>query len=351
MQKMVVDAAKAKKYQEFIRRMFFMRQLGTILCLISYLSVMVHLYTATWIYVLMLVNTFAWPILAYLYNSRHQNPVRAEYRALSIEGFFAGVWIALMGINPFPTIITITIVLSDRFSVGGVRLISKVILLMFIGFISTWLLAGRPIFWNFKPEIIISSLPLATIYILALSFMLRQMLEKLKIKTDQLEKIALNDPRLQIANRHYFETKVNGLFKHPDSQKKAHAYLLLIDIDNFKQVNDQFGHETGDELLLALAEVIRSTVSPADLPARFGGDELAILVFRERLAEVHELAEQILNKTRRIRLQGQQQTVFSVSIGIACAENLNDATEWLRKADQALYQVKRSGRNNISMGA
>jgi diguanylate cyclase len=348
MKKVIIDKSyKHKTHRNFLMRMFIMRQLGTTLCFISYVTVIRDMNYPSWVIVIMVVNAFVWPSWAFYWNSRQSSSVPAEYRALIIDAFFGGIWIAMMGINPFPSIMTITILIADRYSAGGFRLIRKVILAIIAGFVLTWFPLDCPTNWVFKEHIIWATLPLATVYLLGLSIMLRNIFVQLENKTKELEQLALTDVRLQIANRRHFERSMDEIFESTNKAKKLSAYLLLIDIDHFKQVNDKYGHEIGDEMLMAISTVIRQTVGINDIPARFGGDELAIIAFRNSLSEVQQLAEKILQQVQLIKLLEHDDFLLTASIGIASASKIQNATEWFRKADQALYQVKRAGRNGI----
>ncbi|NPV92699.1 MAG: diguanylate cyclase [Firmicutes bacterium] len=124
--------------------------------------------------------------------------------------------------------------------------------------------------------------------------------------------------------------------------------LVLIDIDHFKGVNDEMGHETGDRVLVSIVNAISSGLRKSDIFGRLGGEEFAVILpetNRETAAVVSErLLQAVFN--HRIEFQGKRHTV-TISAGIAVCENgsMLSIEELLRKADKALYQAKESGRN------
>ena len=110
---------------------------------------------------------------------------------------------------------------------------------------------------------------------------------------------------------------------------------ILVDVDDLKSINDNYGHVTGDELLVSVAEAIRESVRASDICARFGGDEFLIFAAGCDLDAATEIARRILSKVRS-----------GVSIGIDIAPLTEAKFENMyRRADQALYQAKGAGRN------
>lgn len=122
--------------------------------------------------------------------------------------------------------------------------------------------------------------------------------------------------------------------------------LFIIDIDHFKQVNDTYGHLVGDEVLLQVAEILRTSVRETEYVGRIGGDEFSIFMKNIYAKDyVEEKAEQILTKIRNIRTKDITEEI-TASIGI-CMSNHADQYEWVfEMADEAMYEVKERGRNH-----
>jgi diguanylate cyclase (GGDEF)-like protein len=121
--------------------------------------------------------------------------------------------------------------------------------------------------------------------------------------------------------------------------------VLLLDLDGFKQINDSFGHEAGDQVLIAVSQRLRGCLRPADTVARLGGDEFTILLEDiTDLAEATRVAERIAGSLRTSFMVEGHETTVSTSIGIAVNEPRDlDPSDMLRNADRAMYEAKSRG--------
>jgi diguanylate cyclase (GGDEF)-like protein/PAS domain S-box-containing protein len=125
--------------------------------------------------------------------------------------------------------------------------------------------------------------------------------------------------------------------------------LLLIDLDNFKDVNDSFGHKAGDDLLKGIAGLFRQRTRRTDVLARLGGDEFGLLLSRADAAQAATVAGELVNALHHhVAALGEQNVHISASIGVALFDGLSDI-EMLAYADLAMYEAKESGRNRFSL--
>ena len=123
-------------------------------------------------------------------------------------------------------------------------------------------------------------------------------------------------------------------------------------MDHFKQINDTYGHQAGDEVLQRIAELLRDAARrPLDMPVRMGGEEFALLLYGSDLADAAETAERLRESLVHLALehaQSQTAAVVTLSIGVACIHTGEAPLEELyAKADQALYRAKAEGRNRV----
>lgn len=170
----------------------------------------------------------------------------------------------------------------------------------------------------------------------------------------QAEKAALaheagHDALTELPNRRRFTEKLEELSGR--GRPGDLIAVLFLDLDGFKDVNDRFGHDVGNDLLVAVAGRLRSCVRPGDLVARMGGDEFTILLTRlESVAPAVEVAERICSMlTESFRL-GASEMRISTSIGIAVAEaDSADSGDLLRRADVAMYRAKSQGKAGWAM--
>jgi diguanylate cyclase (GGDEF)-like protein/PAS domain S-box-containing protein len=164
---------------------------------------------------------------------------------------------------------------------------------------------------------------------------------------DAIEKLAYNDPLTNLPNRILFNDRLKIAMASAARHNKKFAFIV-IDLDKFKEINDKYGHKTGDELLVFVGSRIESMLRKNDTIARFGGDEFILL-----LTEINDkedaaiVAEKILGTFREQFILGGYKLSIGISMGISFyPDDGIDSDTLFRKADAALYQVKESGRNN-----
>src|SRR5918995_1235918 len=171
---------------------------------------------------------------------------------------------------------------------------------------------------------------------------LEQAVRQLESLQHELERKALYDSLTQLANRSLFHNRL----EHALQSRRPGVCVLLLDIDEFKAINDSHGHHAGDELLRAVAERLRGCLREGDTAARLGGDEFALLLDRAGgEVDAVAVAKRLLGDFEsRIPVAGERLRVH-VSIGIAVGRPGKDGSdEMMRKADVALYEAKRRGK-------
>lgn len=331
----------------FVRRMYLMRILGTFLCFFPILSVLVEHQQPLWMMILLAVNAFIWPTIAFLRARNSATPLTLEHQHLVIDAAAGGFWIAMMAVNPLPSVVIATILLSDRLSAGGFELMRKAGAVMLAVFAVTWLTQGMAFNPLVTSRTMLATLPLIAIYLIALSVLTDNIARKLRNKSRELERIAMMDPLLDIANRRLLEKRI--LFELEKlNQTARHSALMFIDIDNFKDVNDRFGHKMGDTLLVTVSKILHVATRKTDTPARLGGDEFVILLPDTSLEEAHRVATRIMDAAAVMTVASDQTFRCTLSIGIAsAAPGMISMTDWLKAADDALYRAKREGKNQI----
>lgn len=162
---------------------------------------------------------------------------------------------------------------------------------------------------------------------------------------DQLTYQAMHDALTGLANRSLLQERVAAAISRA-KRRKTDVFLLFLDLDNFKTVNDTLGHDAGDVLLCTVADRLRTSLRLSDTPARLGGDEFAVLLEDiEHSAEELSIAERLLHEIQRpIEIHGKH-VLVGASIGIAKHRMLESTDHLLRNADVAMYTAKRNGKN------
>ena len=164
-----------------------------------------------------------------------------------------------------------------------------------------------------------------------------------------VQELAITDPLTQVANRRYF-------FEHADKElQRAQRYhrslaLIMFDIDHFKTTNDRYGHLVGDQVLVELALLCSQQIRGIDLLARLGGEEFVILMPETSLSHALDVAERLRKEVEQHVFQVHNSS-FSISISLGVAAILHqdglNITQYLERADQAMYAAKRAGRNRV----
>lgn len=151
----------------------------------------------------------------------------------------------------------------------------------------------------------------------------------------------------QLANRAYFDEKLSEMIKLRKRYADPFA-LMMIDLDNFKEINDSYGHPAGDRILKGVAFKIKEALRGSDFLARFGGDEFAVILIKTGGKSAADVAWKLCTNLRESRfLLDSTSITTTLSIGVAEAVAEDTEESLLTRADQALYRVKEVGRNSV----
>lgn len=171
----------------------------------------------------------------------------------------------------------------------------------------------------------------------------------LGIETEIARRDAMLDPMTNTLNRTHFirEIEENRTTEFKDS------FFLMLDADNFKTINDTFGHAAGDKALISITETIRDTIREEDIVGRLGGEEFGIYLRNVSRKMAEEIAERIRERVEcsPIKVGGHQPHKITVSIGAVFAAKEHDITELMHQADRNLYRAKGNGRNRVVFDA
>ncbi len=182
--------------------------------------------------------------------------------------------------------------------------------------------------------------------------MVAERTEQLEAAKSQLEKIAYFDPLTDIPNRRFFIDQVKRQVKSCN-RRSAMIGFGLIDIDDFKQVNDKYGHDVGDIVLIRLSELFKKLFRADDAFCRYGGEEFAFAVSIDKDSELELLASRITKAIQKLEIELDNQKIIhiTVSIGIKrCnCDNKVDFENEIKQADKALYQSKHGGKNRYTV--
>jgi diguanylate cyclase (GGDEF)-like protein len=163
---------------------------------------------------------------------------------------------------------------------------------------------------------------------------------------DQLLVLARKDPLTGVGNRRALDEKLRDVCA-AQTRANVPASLILLDIDNFKGFNDEFGHAAGDQILVRLTEIIDLRIRITDGLYRIGGEEFVVVLDGQEKEKARRLAEQLrtLVEANELAPAGS----VTISLGVAELGHGELPAQWLKRADVALYESKRAGRNKTSL--
>lgn len=161
----------------------------------------------------------------------------------------------------------------------------------------------------------------------------------------QVEHHATHDGLTDLPNRQGLERVLARMSFRVSEHHTYTSCLLMIDLDNFKVINDGFGHDVGDALLRHVAKQLRASVRQEDIVARLGGDEFAILLHGIHRNGVDEFVQRLLGNLRVPLLHGELEVATTGSVGLAFCDGVSSPAELMRHADLAMYQAKQQGRD------
>jgi len=165
----------------------------------------------------------------------------------------------------------------------------------------------------------------------------------------ELYSMAVTDGLTSLYTKRYFLRKISE-FVDRFRVDKVGFWVMLLDLDHFKEVNDGYGHPVGDQVLALIAGLIRKNLRHGDIPCRYGGDEFIVLLRGEELEDVVKVAERIRRKVAVHVFLIDDNPPFNktISVGLACfPHHFRTGEEVVTAADSALYQAKKFGRNRV----
>ena len=296
----------------------------------------------------MVLPCFAWPHVAYLLTLRSADPYRTETRNLLIDSALTAALVPLMHFNLLPSVLLVTLTLVDKITTGIRGLWARALVVMLVAGAASTLLTGM----HWAPEtsmrVMVACLPVMVLHTLSVSIVSYQLIRKATHNNLMLDELRRVDALTGLFVRgHWQEQAEAALRRHHNTNQPA--CMLMMDIDHFKQINDQHGHTVGDEVIRALAHVVRGNVRAGDCAGRYGGDEFAIVLPGMQAKDALAIAHRIREQTEGVRLRSLPGVRITSSIGVAPADHRHsNLRAWIDAADTALYAAKNGGRNRVA---
>lgn len=177
---------------------------------------------------------------------------------------------------------------------------------------------------------------------------IKSLQDKLKQSNQMLLELSHTDPLTGLNNRRFMMEGLRKEFERSE-RKNAPLSMIMIDIDHFKTINDNYGHQKGDAVLRDLARLLKKHLREYDTAARYGGEEFALILPETGMPEAGQVAERLRQATEELIFEDVNDLRMTASFGIAStqAETVQSVDDLIREADYALYNAKRGGRNRV----
>lgn len=181
--------------------------------------------------------------------------------------------------------------------------------------------------------------------VLGMSMMINDM-SKMNLQTEKLQFLSNHDSLTRIPNRRFFKERVQRLISG-----NTQVVIVMFDVDYFKNYNDSYGHQAGDEVLRTIADILQENMRGSDIVGRYGGEEFVICFQNPgNIEDVEKIAERFRRKVEQYQFPGEEKQPnqkLTISLGISTASSVKSMDQLIQEADQALYQAKGKGRNRV----
>ena len=335
----------------FARRVRLPRMAGLATMFFPIAGVLVTQPVAGGWWLLLVGWAFVWPHLAWQLASRSADPRSNELYNLKADAIIAGIWIGLMGVNAFPTAALLMMTSMNMMGAGGLRLFTAGTLLTTLAALATLQMASIPPLFASSALQGWLTLPVLIFYPVLFAWVSYQTAIRLAEHKRRLELMSTRDGMTGVFNRRHWEDLLRNEF---DSCRRHHrdATMLLIDIDHFKTINDTWGHDIGDEAIIAITHQLQLTLRGSDIIGRFGGDEFAVIMSNTAADSAIAAMSRVHERLAQLSLPGAPLVKLCISVGVApLTPPMGHYREWLKAADVALYKAKNAGRNRTEVAA
>jgi len=293
-----------------------------------------------------LFTCYFWSYLAFLRAKKSKTPFLSERNNLLFDSFIAGTWVSLLHFNLLPAVLLLTITTADKISSGIKKLWLRSLPFVLAGVLIPTIFTQFAFQPHTSTYVILACLPILLLHTFFVSFGSYKLIRKVQKQNAKLKKLSEVDFLTHVYNRRYWQEKVEVMIEKCRGTHKT-ASIILVDIDDFKSINDKLGHSIGDDVLKNIATIIKEAMPVEAIVGRFGGDEFAAVIPCQ-LSDSIQIAQLIRDKISPINHNNKLSISYSVSIGLAeIDKDKCNLRNWFDSADQYLYQAKSNGKNQI----
>lgn len=281
-----------------------------------------------------------WPLLAQWLSQRSAHSDSSDVILAFVDGLVIGLWIALTHFNLLASCVMLLILLHCTYALQSARHAVLGLAGAIAGMAVCGVLTSFAIQLNAQTAAVIGSLAGLAVYLAAQGMATGHLLQTLAHKEQMLTVLRRVDAMTGFFGRAYWSDLAARLFNYA-RQKDLPAFMLIVDVDNFRDINSRKGETAGDEVIIAVANTLRTCVRPGDATCRFGGDSFGVLLSGVNLDVANKIADRIHTQVLNRRLRDWPDVQISVSIGVASLAKYHQSVdEWIKQAESSLEQAK-----------
>lgn len=319
---------------------------GSVICLVIAAEKQLAKTAYLWIF----FTCFIWPHIAYLLAKFSKNSKRAEVHNLLADSVLAGFIIGLIQFSLLPSAVIFMTILADRINVGIRKLPYKVIPLLLLGILLSVAIMGLEVDLESSFLVIIVTLPLLVIHSVAISYNNYRLIRKVIKQNKRLSDLNRIDTLTRLDSRTFWSFKAQNRLRQNSTlnlkSTEIKQAIILLDVDHFKKINDKYGHISGDAVLSTVSKCLRLQAGEKGFCGRLGGDEFMVYMLDSDRHHLERYLNRVIDSTESLKIENNPEISCSLSIGAVQIDNCKDElSDWLEKADQALYKAKQNGRN------
>ncbi len=231
----------------------------------------------------------------------------------------------------------------SRFSIRSIFFTIAVTYLLTSGFLTPlalYIYYNVPLAENLSQRLTIQALTIPAYTIIAFYVLkLRRKTQEIRNMYDKMEKLATTDELTGLANRRKFTSSLEKYISAAHRHNQD-LHLIYIDLDNFKRINDIYGHRVGDQVLKKVGNILTDMIRAEDISARLGGDEFVLALFKAKAREARQAAERIRSQFESLEVEEAEKLNLTASLGLAAMQKEDTPEELLARADKAMYRAK-----------